>query len=192
MYFLIFGLLLFFLPHLYSAFRSRESGKDISEKLGIITYKFLYSCLALLGLVLMIWGYTLARPSPLIYQPPNWGSHITFAIMWPAMILLFAAYGPRGYIKNTLKHPFLLSVFLWSSAHLLANGELNSLVLFASFLIYSLIALFAAFRRPIDLRKANLYKPKIFGDIYAILVGSAVYFLFIMKMHQILFNVSPL
>ena len=44
----------------------------------------------------------------------------------------------RGIIKVT-RHPFLVAVTFWSVAHILANGDLASLILFGGFLALSLI-----------------------------------------------------
>jgi gluconate 5-dehydrogenase len=47
-----------------------------------------------------------------------------------------AAYIP-GRIKATLKHPMLVGIKLWALAHLIANGDLGSIVLFGSFLAWA-------------------------------------------------------
>ena len=56
--------------------------------------------------------------------------------MLPAFIFLVAAYVP-GQIKAKLKHPFLVAIKTWALAHLIANGDLASIVLFGSFLAYA-------------------------------------------------------
>src|SRR5262249_36845367 len=40
-------------------------------------------------------------------------------------------------IYATLKHPMLAGVKLWAAAHLLANGDLGSILLFGSFLAWA-------------------------------------------------------
>jgi len=190
MYFLLAGTALFFITHLYSSLRSRETGRDIRVRMGYMSYMGLYSLFAGLGFVLMIWGYGLARPSAIIYTPPGWGMHVTMALMLPALIFLFAAYGPYGYIKQKLKHPMLWGIVLWSFGHLLANGELNSLILFGSFLAYGVIVLIITNSREIAVKK-----PRIFGDIYAVVVGGLIYFVFVKHLHKLMIGlpvtVSP-
>ena len=56
--------------------------------------------------------------------------------MLPAFIFLVAAYVP-GQIKAKLKHPFLVAIKTWALAHLIANGDLASIILFGSFLAYA-------------------------------------------------------
>ncbi len=184
MYFLILGCVLFFAVHFYSGFRSRQPGRDIRMKLGYWRFMMLYGGLSALGFALMVWGYGLARPSPELYHPPSWGRPVNMALMFPAMILLFAAYGPRGLIKQKTKHPMVLAIILWSFGHLLANGELNSIILFGSFLVYGIIDWFASIGRPQPVQKPNL-----FGDFYALTVGGFVYYLFVKYLHAMIIGV---
>ena len=181
LYFLIAGTVLFFAPHLYSAFRSRERGRDTRENMGSGRFMLSYSLVAGLGFALMVWGYGLARPSDILYVPPVWGRTVTLAIMWPALILLMASYLPLGFIKKGVRHPMLIAVFLWSGAHLLANGEMNSVILFGSFFTYSIIGAISAYARP-----ASVKKPGITGDILAVIIGSGLYFAFFQHLHELL------
>ncbi len=184
MYFLIAGTILFFAAHFYSSFRTRVPGRDIRARMGTMKYMGLYSLVSGLGFALMLWGYGLARPSPQIFTPPDWGVHVTMALMLPALILLMAAYVPRGYIKHTIKHPMLLAVMLWSFGHLLANGELNSLILFGSFLAYVIIDRIAVSSRNLPVKKAS-----IAGDLYAVIIGTAIYVLFVKHLHELTIGV---
>src|SRR5260370_18189366 len=54
------------------------------------------------------------------------------ALMLPAVILVVAAY-IRGRIYTVIKHPMLSGVKLWAAAHLIANGDLGGILLFALF-----------------------------------------------------------
>ena len=56
--------------------------------------------------------------------------------MLPAVIMVVASY-IRGRIYTTLKHPMLTGIKLWAAAHLLANGDLGSIILFGSFLAWA-------------------------------------------------------
>lgn len=184
MYFLIAGTVLFFATHLYSTFRTRIPGRDIRVRMGTMQYMGLYSIFSGLGFVLMVWGYSLSRPSAQIYIPPEWGVHVAMALMLPALILLFSAYVPHSYIKQAVKHPMLLAVILWSAGHLFANGEQNSIILFGSFLAYAIIDRIAVSGRNLPVKKAN-----IAGDLYAVILGTAVYFLFVKNLHELIIGV---
>ena len=184
MYFLIAGVAVFFATHLYSSFRTRVPARDMRLRMGVMRYMGLYSIFSGAGFVLMLWGYGLARPAAKVYTPPDWGIHVNMALMLPALILLMAAYGPRGYIKQMAKHPMLLAIMLWSVGHLLANGEMNSLILFGSFLAYAVIDRFAVAGRDIPVKKVT-----ITGDLYAVIIGSAVYYLFLKHLHELTIGV---
>ena len=184
MYFLIFGCIIFFATHLYSSFRSRQPNQDIRARLGYVKFMALYGLLSMLGFILIVWGFGLARPSPKLYTPPAWGQHVNMALMLPALILILAAYAPRGIIKTNTKHPMVLGIILWSLGHLLANGETNSVILFGSFFVYGLIDWFASIGRPQPIQKPNL-----FGDIYAVVIGCVVYYLFVKYLHVMMIGV---
>ena len=66
--------------------------------------------------------------------------------MIPAFILLVAAYVP-GQIKAKVRHPFLVAIKTWALAHLIANGDLASIFLFGSFLLYAVYDRIAVKRR---------------------------------------------
>ena len=66
--------------------------------------------------------------------------------MWPAIVLIFAAYLP-GHIKRVTKHPMLAGVKLWALAHLITNGDLGSILLFGSLLAWAVYARIAVKRR---------------------------------------------
>ena len=187
----IAGLLIFFGTHVYTAFRSREPGKDLREKIGFGRYMGLYSIAALVGLGLMIWGFGASRPSSELYAAPAWGRHANMALMLLSLIALVATYVPTGYIKKTLKHPMLVAVKLWAFGHLLANGELNSVLLFGSFLGYAILAWIAAKRRGDNGPEPDV-TPDVLGDIIALVVGAGVYAGLVYWLHPVLFGVPVL
>lgn len=191
MLYLVLGLVIFFGTHLFSAFRSREPGRDIKAKLGAGPYMGLYSLLAIGGFVLIVWGYGEARPAPILYQPPVWMAHLNLALMLPAMILLAAAYAPTGRIRKAVKHPMLAAVKIWALGHLLANGELNSVLLFGSFLAYGVIDRIAVKKRG-DNGPGPDAPVSAMGDIAAVVIGAAAYGAILLWLHPILFGVAAL
>ena len=170
MTYLLAGLVLFFGPHLFSAFRSRAPGSDLRTKMGYGPYMGLYSLLTIAGFVLIIYGYGAMRPSAVIWVPPVWLKHVNMLFQLLALPILVAAYMPAGHIKKTLKHPMLVAVKLWALGHLLANGELNSIILFGSFLAYGVIDRIAVKKRGDNGPPADL-KPNVMGDVLSVVVG---------------------
>lgn len=191
MTYLILGIIIFFGAHLFSAFRSRAPGKDLKVKLGYGPYMGLYSLVSAVGLGLMIWGFGAARPAPILYTPPTGLAHLNLALMLPAMILLAAAYLPTGRIKKAVKHPMLAAVKIWALGHLLANGELNSVLLFGSFLAYGVIDRIAVKKRG-DNGPGPDAPVSAMGDIGAVVIGAGAYVAILLWLHPILFGMPAL
>lgn len=133
----LLGLAIFFGLHIFSATRSRAPESDLKQRLGEGPYMGLYSLISLAGFVMIVYGFGAARGAGVLYTPPIWAQHLNLVLMIPALILLVASQLPAGHINKISKHPMLLSVKIWALGHLLANGELNSVLLFGSFLAYA-------------------------------------------------------
>ena len=188
MTFLILGLAIFLGVHstaiVSPGFRARSLAK-----LGEGPWKGLYALAALVGFVLIVYGFGLARRSPVVlYTPPLFLRHITFLFMLPVFPLIFAAYLP-GRIKTATKHPMLAAVKFWAFAHLLSNGTLADVLLFGGFLAWAVIDRISLKRRPQILRTAPAGP---YNDAIAVVLGLAVYVVFIPWAHRWLIGVSPL
>ena len=133
---LILGLILFFGVHTLTI--QRKLRAQVIAATGEGGYKIGYALASFVGLALIIWGFALYRATGWIdvWQPPRWTYYITQLLMWPASIFVVAAY-IRGNIWRTLKHPMLVGVKTFAVAHLIANGDLGSIVLFGSFLAWA-------------------------------------------------------
>ena len=139
------GILLFFGTHLWTAL-ARAPRDAMIRKIGAGPYRGLYSLAALAGLALIIVGWRSADAS-LLYAPPEWGRHAAFLLTLAALVLLASAYLPKGRIASAAKHPMLAGVKLWAFGHLLANGEIRSVMLFGAFLAFGVIDRIAVKRR---------------------------------------------
>jgi uncharacterized membrane protein len=130
---LIAGLVVFIGGHVFTTRRAARAA--LIAKIGAGAYKGLYALVALVGLALIVQGYALYRATGWIdvWFPPSWTRHLAEALILPAMVCIVAAYIP-GNIKRLLKHPMLVGVKLWATAHLVANGDLGSIILFGSIL----------------------------------------------------------
>ena len=182
------GLVIFFGTHIFSALRPRGEGQDLRKRLGEGPYMGLYSVLSLVGFVMIIYGYGATRGAGVLYVPPTWLAHINLLLTIPAFILLVASQIPAGYIKKITKHPMLLAVKLWALGHLLANGELNSVILFGSFLAYAVFD-----RIMVKRRGDNGPGPDVtlnpMMDMISVLVGAAAWAAIAIWLHPILFGV---
>ena len=133
---MILGLVLFLGVHTLTTQRGVRA--QVIASAGEGGYKIGYSLLSAAGLALIIWGFAHYRATGWIdvWHPPTALKHIALALMLPAVILVVASY-VRGRIYTTLKHPMLAGIKLWAAAHLIANGDLGSIVLFGAFLAWA-------------------------------------------------------
>ncbi|MEZ5782258.1 MAG: NnrU family protein [Rhizobiaceae bacterium] len=152
-------------------------------------WKGAYSILSMVGLVMIVWGFAMARADTgYLYDPPVALRHIALLLMLLAFVSLAISLFPAGRLKPILKHPTLLSVKIWAFAHLLANGETAAVILFAAFLAWAVIDRISLKRRGAPIPAPGPMK----WDVIAISVGVVVYLLFIWKLHLWLIGVSPL
>jgi uncharacterized membrane protein len=189
---LLAGLVVFFGVHCVSIVAPRWRAAQVARR-GEGAWKGLYSIVSAVGLALIVVGYGLARQQPvLLYTPPAGLRHLAAALMLPVFPLLLAAYLP-GRIRRTVKNPLLLAVKLWATAHLLANGSLADVLLFGSFLAWAVVDLISVKRRsPAEAHRAPAAPARPANDAIALLLGLAIYVLFIAGGHRWLTGVSPL
>jgi uncharacterized membrane protein len=133
---MILGLAMFFGVHSLTTMRAPRAA--LIARIGDGPYKALYSVVSLIGIILIAYGFSQYRAAGMIeiWNPPRWLRHVNNLLLWPAFICIAAAYIP-GDIKRVLKHPMLVGIKLWAFGHLLANGDLGSIILFGSFLAWA-------------------------------------------------------
>ena len=140
MSYLVLGLVLFLGVH---SVRIVADGwrTQMRARLGEGAWKGLYSVASVVGLVLVVWGYGLARQQPVVlWNPPVGMRHAASLLTLIAFVLLAAAYVPRNVFKAKLHHPMVLSVKVWALAPLLSNGNLADVVLFGAFLLWAVLS----------------------------------------------------
>ena len=130
---LIAGIVVFLGLHLLPTLPGLR--EKLVSRFGENGYKALFSLVSVAAFVLLVYGFAKA-PVIQVWSPPAWTHWVAIVLMLPALILLVAAYVP-GRIKARLKHPFLVAIKTGALAHLIANGDLASIILFGSFLAYA-------------------------------------------------------
>jgi len=186
---LLIGLVLFLGFHSVSIVARPWRNAQVAQR-GERTWKGLYTAVSLIGFVLIVYGYGVARQSPVVlYTPPSWTRHLALLLMLPVFPLLFASYLP-GRIKAAAKHPMLLATKLWAVAHLLANGTLADVLLFGGFLAWAVADRVAVKRRPMPAAAVEPARPM--NDVIALVGGLLVYAVFVIWAHAWLFGVSPM
>jgi uncharacterized membrane protein len=161
------------------------------RRVGLGAWKAGYSILSLIGFLALVYGYARARTEPtVIYVAPLWTRHLAALLTVPAFILLVAAYLPGTHLKARVGHPMVLAVKFWAFAHLLANGMLADLILFGTFLVWSIVLYVDSRRRD---RQAGVQYPVIgwSRDALAVALGVFAWTLFAFVLHRWLFGVHP-
>lgn len=143
-------------------------------RLGDRMYQGAYSLVALATLVWLAWSY-LRAPFVELWPAPVWARHLALTLMPFVLILLAAslrldnptAVGAgasrleRLGIFSITRHPMMWAVTLWAAVHILANGDLASLIFFGALLVLALFGTIA-----ID-AKQRVRQPEAFADLAA-------------------------
>jgi len=185
---LIVGIIVFLGLHLLPTVPDLRA--KLAGSLGETGYKALFSLLSVAGFVLLVYGFAKA-PVVQVWSPPSWTRFVAVVLMLPAFIFLVAAYVP-GRIKATVKHPFLVAIKTWALAHLIANGDLASIILFGSFLAYAVFDRITLKRR----EATGLITVPATGpprnDLISVVLGAVLYVVFLVWLHPLLIGTAPL
>jgi uncharacterized membrane protein len=187
---LILGLVIFLGAHSTRIFAEGWRGAQLT-RLGEKGWKGLYSVVSLVGFVLLVWGYGVARQDPVPLWTPSIGMrHLASLLTLVSFIFLAAAYVPRNAIKARLGHPMTLGVKVWALGHLLANHTLADLLLFGGFLVWSVLCFRAARARD---RAAGTVRPAgtAAGTALTVAVGVGAWVVFALWLHGPLIGVRP-
>ncbi|MDF3412860.1 hypothetical protein HKX54_00185 [Sulfitobacter sp. M57] len=129
---LIIGLILWVGAHWFKRLKP-----DARSALGT-PGKGIIALLIIAALALMVIGYRMADFIP-VWHPPLFLTHVNNL----AMLLAFwvygssAAKGAKAWPAYKTRHPQLLAVKIWATAHLLVNGDLASIILFGGLLAWA-------------------------------------------------------
>ena len=187
---LVLGLLIFLGVHSVRIMAAPWRAATIA-RVGESGWKGLYSLASASGLVLIVWGYGLARGhTVLLWTPPTGTRHVTALLTVLAFVLIAAAYVPGNRIKAAVGHPMVLGVLIWALAHLLAKGSLAAVVMFGAFLIWAALDFVSARRRE------RVAAPRYAGgtlarDAIVVIVGFGGWALFAFMLHGWLIGVRP-
>ena len=187
---LVVGLVVLLGVHLAGALAPAFRERTVA-RIGLGPWKLVYSVVSIAGLLLVVWGYGLARADPtVLWASPDWGRHAAALLTVIAFVLIVAAYVPGTHFKSALGHPMTLGVALWALGHLLANGTLRALILFGAFLAWSIVTY--AVRRSRDRAAGVTYPPGTLArDVVVVVAGAAVALAFALWLHAPLIGVRP-
>ena len=129
---LILGMILWVGAHYFKRLMPDQRAALGDKGKGVIAVALVVS------LVLIIIGYRGAAFID-VWYPPSFLTHINNLLM----VLAFwvygssAAKGAKAWPANKTRHPQLMAVKIWATAHLLGNGDLSSIILFGGMLAWA-------------------------------------------------------
>ena len=180
---LVLGLILFFFPHSLRELGLRDSLAGRFSSPG--AWKGACSLASLLGLGLIIWGKSMA-PFIMIWEPPFELRRVSHFIMLPVFWMILAGVGPASWLRRNLRNPMLFGIVLWGAAHLWANGDLASMLLFGSFTLWGAIKFFSLWNL-VEAPKPT--RAMMYLDVVYALLGAVIY-LALFVFHGDLFGVG--
>ena len=134
MTFLILGLLLWSVPHLYKRIApAHRAGMSDGAAKGMVT------AASFAGIALMVVGYD-SSTSELAYTPPSWGKHANNLLVLVA-VYFAAASGMKTALARKLRHPLLMAAVIWAVGHLLVRGDWMSIVLFGGLASWAILTM---------------------------------------------------
>ena len=133
---LVLGILLWCVVHLIPTL-GKGLKSFLIERLGDSAYRGLFSLAIIASLVMIIYGWRTTEPIN-IYVPPQWGVHANNVFMLWALFLFVASQMPTR-LRRSVRHPMLSGVTIWGSAHILANGDQRSMIVFGALTFWSVL-----------------------------------------------------
>lgn len=200
--------------------------RRLADAIGEPAYLWLYS---LLSIALLAWLIRAAVRAPFVplWDLAPWHYHATIVLMLPAsMLLIGGAFAPnplsisfsrcpfdpaRPGLVGITRHPLLWAFALWSSAHLIPNGDMVSLIMFGGFALFSLTGMAMVDRRrrtalgpewgrlaartsiiPFAALLSNRASPRWNALTLAVtIVGGTLLYLSLLGLHPIVIGVDP-
>ncbi|SBS32784.1 NnrU protein [Marinomonas spartinae] len=188
---LVIGLVMFFVLHSVQimAPKWREEGM---LRHGKMRWQMRFGMGALISVAFIWMGFTQVRLDPTwIWLPPAWIRQVSSLLMLFSFYFAACALIPGTKLKAMTGRPFLLAVKLWAFAHLISNGKLEDIIIFGSFLVWSIVA-YAVLRRR---DRAEGIKHDYIGihmDLAAFTITMITWFGMVFYFHKLLFGVAPL
>ncbi|WP_299822288.1 NnrU family protein [uncultured Jannaschia sp.] len=132
-------------------------------RLGHAGFGIVYSILSIAALAVLFVAADKAPYVPLWPEPPGVHWLVLAAMSGASLVLAFGLFQPnplsfggtrdsafdprRQGLLRWVHHPILAAFFLWSAAHLVANGDLAHAVMFGSFAGFALFGMWIIDRR---------------------------------------------
>lgn len=177
---LALGVLLLALQHLVAAVPPLKA--RVKASIGEKAYGPLFGIMSLLSLAIIVFGWRMAD-FVAVYEPPAWGRYANYGLTLIGFICL-GIFFFRGSLRQRLRFPMAFAAMFWAVGHLLANGDLRSIILFGGILAYALAHLALGFSNGVR------PTPEVRGghDLISVLAGVALYGV-MTQLHPVLIGV---
>lgn len=189
---LVLGLVIFFCLHSVRLVAPQWREKIMTAH-GAMRWKIRFGMITLLATAFIVMGYMQVRLEPVwLWFPPVWTRHLAGLLVLVALFFVGSALVPNTTMKKKVGYPMLIAVKIWAFAHLISNGTLADVIIFGSFLVWSIVS-FAVYRRR-D-RKAGVVRDQESGvqfDLAAFTFAMVSWFAIAFYLHQAIIGVSPL
>ncbi|WP_421849940.1 NnrU family protein [Marinomonas sp.] len=189
---LVLGLIIFFSVHSVRLIAPKWRESSMARH-GEMRWKMRFGMITLIAFGLIIMGYMQVRIEPVwLWFPPVWTRHLAGLLVLVALFFVGSALVPNTTMKKKVGYPMLIAVKIWAFAHLISNGTLADVIIFGSFLVWSIVS-FAVYRRR-D-RKAGVVRDQESGvqfDLAAFTFAMVSWFAIVFYLHQAIIGVSPL
>lgn len=189
---LVMGLVIFFCVHSVRLVAPQWREKSMASH-GEMRWKMRFGMVTLIATAFIVMGYMQMRLEPVwLWFPPVWTRHLAGLLVLVALFFVGSALIPHTTMKKKVGYPMLIAVKIWAFAHLISNGTLADVMIFGSFLVWSIVS-FAVYRRR-D-RKAGVVRDQESGvqfDLAAFTFAMVSWFVIVFYLHQALIGVSPL
>lgn len=189
---LVMGLVIFFFVHSVRLVAPNWREKSMAIH-GEMRWKMRFGMITLIAVGLIVMGYSQARLEPVwLWFPPVWTRHLAGLLVLVALFFVGSALVPHTTMKKKVGYPMLIAIKIWAFTHLISNGSLADVILFGSFLVWSIVS-FAVYRRR-D-RKAGVVRDQESGvqfDLAAFTFAMVTWFAIAFYLHQAIIGVSPL
>ncbi len=128
-----------------------EYKQALVARMGLLAYQAAFALTVLTALGLIIVGWQSTRPA-FVYLPIAELRPVAIGLVMLAVVLL-GATGRATRIGRLVRFPQLTAILLWACAHLLANGDSRSLILFGSAACWAILMMIVITRREGDWQK---------------------------------------
>lgn len=136
MWMIVLGLALWSAAHFVKVWAPGRRAA-LAKSVGVLPAKIAIAVVLLIATVLLVMGYQSAEHID-IWYPPGFLVHVNNLLMILAVFFYVSGQIP-SLVRRRVRHGQLTGTKIWALAHLLANGDLASIVLFGGILAWAVV-----------------------------------------------------